>query len=830
MRISKKKELINCIDTLKKGNSEVLKIDSGSCMDFLTQCQEMAIMVGTEIDRIEGEGVVTVSYLEQYCEEIYQMSVATHRGELIQEQKRVHRLLLQIKESIQSDIPDSPAEIVFLPYKASMWDALDSVYRAATQEKKCNVTVMPIPYYNINLKGEILSVEYEGNLFPADISITDFRKVNLEQLHPDIIFIHNPYDEWNKVTQVPNEFFSSTLIHQTEHLIYIPYFVTTGEKIKDDYCYLPAVRNAWRTFVQSDAVRNCYIKNGADSYKIVAMGSPKFDMVIQKQKNLPTMPEEWNKALNGRKVFLLNTHLNPIINNAKETMDRLQKIFLLFKERDDVALLWRPHPLSIQTAKSMNPEMLNQYLQLVHEFKNLPNGIYDDTTDVHRAIALSDAYIGDWSSLVSLYGITGKPIYIMDVRENINIKEPIEDICLTFACGAWQGNTVWVTDERYNGLYKIDMLKGDAEFITSFEKEEILAETLYHRIVLYKDKLYMIPWSAEYIAVYNIKNNCLQYLKPKCKMAGGIYKFGEAIQYAHYLFLFPAYASEIVRINMEDESIDYYGAELLELLKEIKKEYAFFLSGEAFDNIAWITSRKGSYLLRFDMDKCFGKIYSMKKSDVELVDLTGNGKQFYLLNVIGEVYFWDSEQNEEQLIWKYKGKCIGAPFYRIVRVQNCLWLLPGRENKVIKIDILQNFMEKEISFPGEYNIKNVQATKFYDYNVQNNRIILYPGNMNMMAEIDCERDTIMAKGILLRDNKQCNQRVLHMVGKGEGYSNNKGLYLYKQGICAVERFLNIVSSGKEIYEIQRKKIFSKMSLNTDGTCGEKIWLYVKNKL
>ena len=37
-----------------------------------------------------------------------------------------------------------------------------------------------------------------------------------------------------------------------------------------------------------------------------------------------------------------------------------------------------------------------------------------DTADLHRAIALSDAYYGDWSSVVSLYEKTGKPILIQN--------------------------------------------------------------------------------------------------------------------------------------------------------------------------------------------------------------------------------------------------------------------------------------------------------------------------------------------------------------------------------------------------------------------------------
>ena len=43
-------------------------------------------------------------------------------------------------------------------------------------------------------------------------------------------------------------------------------------------------------------------------------------------------------------------------------------------------------------------------------------GIFDDTADVHRAIALSDAYYGDKGSVAVLYKETGKPCMIQNVK------------------------------------------------------------------------------------------------------------------------------------------------------------------------------------------------------------------------------------------------------------------------------------------------------------------------------------------------------------------------------------------------------------------------------
>lgn len=43
-------------------------------------------------------------------------------------------------------------------------------------------------------------------------------------------------------------------------------------------------------------------------------------------------------------------------------------------------------------------------------------GIYDDTANIDRAIAISDAYYGDASSVVQMYQITEKPVMILDAE------------------------------------------------------------------------------------------------------------------------------------------------------------------------------------------------------------------------------------------------------------------------------------------------------------------------------------------------------------------------------------------------------------------------------
>lgn len=81
-----------------------------------------------------------------------------------------------------------------------------------------------------------------------------------------------------------------------------------------------------------------------------------------------------------------------------------------------MALLWRPHPLIRATIEAMRPELWKEYEEIVRDYQEGGWGIYDDTADVDRAIALCDGYYGDPSSLVELCMKVKKPVMIQDVK------------------------------------------------------------------------------------------------------------------------------------------------------------------------------------------------------------------------------------------------------------------------------------------------------------------------------------------------------------------------------------------------------------------------------
>lgn len=444
MRKYIKKQILGIVKSLFDANQLLKKLIIKGSSDkvniLLQDMQAAAIEVGETIEKNQEEGTETVHLLEELCELIWETSQAPMnvKNKLCKEmQKKL--------DVIRKQIEAFPAktEVVFLPYKASMWDSLESVWMAADEDENCDAYVIPIPYYDKNPDGSFKEVHYEAGEYPDYVPVTHYNDYNFKERHPDLIFIHNPYDDRNFVTSVHPFFYSNNLKQFTEQLIYIPYFVL-GE-IKPDnkeavegmqhFCTVPGVFNADKVIVQSEDMRKIYVNVLTDATKdlgwdraywedkILGLGSPKMDKVASTQKEDLQIPEEWLKVIRKpdgsyKKIILYNTSVNALLKHSNEMLAKIKDVLQIFKEnQNEVALLWRPHPLTKATIESMRPELWQEYRAIVEEYRKEDWGIYDDTADVDRAIAISDAYYGDGSSLVQLYQKTGKPVMI----QNINI-------------------------------------------------------------------------------------------------------------------------------------------------------------------------------------------------------------------------------------------------------------------------------------------------------------------------------------------------------------------------------------------------------------------------
>lgn len=430
-----KKELLAMIGTMQQANDSILgnrTSDPAGVTNMLIQCQESAVLVGNQIEALGAEYMQAVHLLEDYCETVYQISNVLQTEAVCRKLvKKATKELTALSNMIRYDFPNDRREILFLPYKAAMWDSLESVWEAAERDPDCDAYVMPIPYYDKNPDGSFGELHDESKDYPKYVPILDWKEHDIASWKPDVIYIHNPYDQYNYVTSVHPDFYAKRLRELTGSLVYIPYFIHQNDDVKALYCALPGILYADTVVLQSEKVRQRYIEEYCKTLRVksvtkqierkfAAYGSPKFD-AQDRNVRMEDLPEDWRRMIweNGEKkpVVFFNTHLTMLMQAYSDAFFRkLETVFDVFRRNRNLVLLWRPHPLSDATAESMNPEAAGRYRDLISEYQKDGIGIYDTSPDLHRAVDVSDAYYGSRSSVIELFKAEGKPVMIMNHR------------------------------------------------------------------------------------------------------------------------------------------------------------------------------------------------------------------------------------------------------------------------------------------------------------------------------------------------------------------------------------------------------------------------------
>lgn len=448
MRKAQKRQIEEIIRQIEEAHDEMKRCIeqriAAQAQELLEDCQNAAIGIGTMIEDTEGKGHSAVTALEEYCEQVYRMHeylLSDYSVNPNKIYKSLRQKLIKAQNIIRNDIKIRK-EVVFLPYKASMWDSLESVWKAADADPDCDAYVIPIPYFDKNPDGSFREMHYEANQFPEYVPIASYEEYNFENRRPDMIYIHNPYDQCNLVTSVHPFFYSSNLKKFTDKLVYIPYFILNEISPENDsamkhmkhFCTVSGVFNADKVVVQSEDMKQVYVKVLMDASgdkgenvrkywenKILGLGSPKLDKVENIKRDEIQIPDEWLKVIqkpdgSQKKIVFYNTSIVGLLQNDEKMLEKMNYVFSLFKEnKDEVALLWRPHPLIKATVESMRPQLWAEYDRIVTNYIEEGWGIYDDTADLDRAIGISDAYYGDGGSVVQLYQQTGKPVMMQNV-------------------------------------------------------------------------------------------------------------------------------------------------------------------------------------------------------------------------------------------------------------------------------------------------------------------------------------------------------------------------------------------------------------------------------
>lgn len=403
LRYKDKKNVLELLVTIKEAlvfykenrNKSML----GECLgafDYISQMTNQNKKVSKLIEKIEG----TIE------SEIKNLNINLSR-------KTIENILNEIDELMDVITVEMNAKIqvLFLPYKAAMWDSMESIWESVKNDEQCDCEVVSLTYCELDDKKQVKNVKNEFDKFPEEVKIKPSEKFNIQAYDPDIIYIHNPYDSFNKITMIDPLYFSEELKKLDAILVYVPYFVAGSYKSINSHeqliAHLPGVKNSDKIVVQSKVHKDIFLQNGFEENKILALGSPKFDAVLNKRKM--SIPDELDLKIKNRKVFLLSTGIGSILVD-NQWFEKIKDTINPFLKNEDIFLIWRVHPLMKQTMETMKKDMWDDFRELEAEIIKRENIIMDYSDDAYLSFAAADALISDHSSIMFQFMATEKPV------------------------------------------------------------------------------------------------------------------------------------------------------------------------------------------------------------------------------------------------------------------------------------------------------------------------------------------------------------------------------------------------------------------------------------
>ncbi|MBR3518299.1 MAG: LicD family protein [Lachnospiraceae bacterium] len=401
---------------------------------MLEQCQDSAIQIGNEIEQTYGEGFATVSHIERYCEKLYEISQILYgeEGELSESLGDLAEILRNIRGSIMTDLRDRKT-ILFLPFRDRYWDSFAPMYQKASEDPDNDVYVMPLPYYDRDFLGKLGDLHYEISGYPKDVRLLDYRNYDIKEHHPDVIYTQYAYDLFHFSITLPSQYYTSELKKYTEELIYVPYFrigafENSDEKFRQTTRYfvkIPGLMHADKVLVESEQMRDLYISELTSfcGEETKAIWEKKITQYTEEQtadtdKNL--IPEKWKALLsdaNGKKkkTVLYMVTVSSLYRYRRQMTEKIERVLQMFYERrDQVALVFRPHPAIQYSMDLFDRDTWLDYQKIVAEYRRAGWGVLDESEDATDAIAVADAYYGDADVVMHKCRNMGKPVMIGD--------------------------------------------------------------------------------------------------------------------------------------------------------------------------------------------------------------------------------------------------------------------------------------------------------------------------------------------------------------------------------------------------------------------------------
>ena len=418
------RDVINeCLANLKSMTS-CMDLQDLDLSELVCNSQQLAIDLGKYIESLWGENTESILQIENYCEELFKLysllmkKTDASTNALINSMESVSASFELMEKSIKENLLDRK-KVVFLPFKADYWNTMSELYSFYKKQPGHDVYVVPIPYFYKNYDGTLSDMQYDLSSYPEEISPVCFEDYSLEFNHPDIIVFQSPYDEYNASTSVAPEFFSYRLLQCTESLIYVPWFTTHDFNEQDEreyknmdyYVTMPGIVNADIVYVQSDILKETYIRKLIDWSGQNADWAGKIRVLKHSSAT--------NACINSKKKFLYYIGISQPLENPETFLDKVNSSLNIFKENAErITVILYPDSQLFINLNKFAPKLSEPFKKLLSEFETSGYGELFEGQFTKELLNQCDGFYGDAGYIATIFADAKKPVMIQDYKLN----------------------------------------------------------------------------------------------------------------------------------------------------------------------------------------------------------------------------------------------------------------------------------------------------------------------------------------------------------------------------------------------------------------------------
>lgn len=319
-------------------------------------------------------------------------------------------LVLREKRLKEDSLKGKPIRVAFYCDYPSSWSAFDELYHILKEDKRFQVTILAAPeVQNRKITHNDMAKFLRKQSIPYLNLFHNNHFISIKKLKPHYIFPCRPYNH------IRCKKYSNQNLKKIGKLCHITYgtCIFNGKTLQI-VCGFQQLKEYSLVFSETFEHTKIYYQKRAQfpqaQTKIVQVGSPKFDMVYN--RDFQSIPFPY-------KQVILYTPRWTLSDGTCSFLELYENFFQLVQDNADVYYIFRPHPLmKKEFCRKIWSE--KEWETFIHRFSLIPNAELDTQEDYFPSFKKATVLVSDPSSLLPEFLLTGKPVIYLSKKNIFN--------------------------------------------------------------------------------------------------------------------------------------------------------------------------------------------------------------------------------------------------------------------------------------------------------------------------------------------------------------------------------------------------------------------------